>query len=204
MLRIFVTAILCLGLASQADAAGKKSRTGAAAVLVPGAGGVIPVDFLVRNQGAFASRGIATAFATTSGEIASAIQQFRSQGLRVSLVSMSAGTKTAAEAIASGARPDRVVFAAGFMDTAEGGSVPSILGSPGVLPPTLVVHNRNDQCPLTQPGAVPGFVAWARGKARVAWVSSTATESPPCRPRAPHAFYGADGAAMGSILAFVR
>ncbi|MFV0281753.1 MAG: hypothetical protein ACK5JM_13465 [Rhodoblastus sp.] len=203
MLRLFLLISLCLVNTGYAEAKGKKAR-GAAAVLVPGAGGVSPADFLVRNQGAFAARGIATTFATSAGEIGSAIEQFRSQGLRVSLVSMSAGTKTAAEALAGGARPDRVVFAAGFLSVSDSGSVPAILGSPGVLPRTLVVHNRNDRCQFTPPGAVPGFVSWARGRARAAWVTSSAAESPPCRPRSPHAFYRADGAAIGPILGFVR
>lgn len=203
-MRVVSVLLAACALSAAPAAAKSQKQAGAAAVLIPGAGGIHPNDFLVRNQHVFGARGIAAQMTTSASEAAAMVQSLKAQGLRVTLVGMSAGSKTVAEAIAAGARPDRVVFAAAFLDAAQPGSVPGTLGSPALLPPTLVVHNRNDQCQFTPPEAVAGFVRWSGGRARVAWVTSSVSQSPPCRALSPHAFHGADAAAIGPIVSFAR
>ena len=200
-----VLSALAILLLSVAAATAQSRSAGAAVVLIPGAGGAVPSDFLVRNQEAFARAGLTTAIATSAGQAASAALSLAAQGLTVTLVGMSAGTPTVAEALAAGAPASRVVFVAGtLMPGYAQRSVVEALGSPARLPPTLVVHNRNDACRLTPPEAVHDFVRWSGGRARVRWVSSGHGPGAPCGPMSAHGFFGNDGQAVAAITSFAR
>jgi dienelactone hydrolase len=201
MNRILVLLVICCvsGPVNMAMAAGSS------VVLVPGAGGASPNDFLIRNQQAFTNRGLQVVVATSSSAVISAAAQLRAQGRKVTLVGMSAGTPTVAEAIAAGAVADRIVLVSGtLMPGRAQRSVASSLGSPARLPATLVVHNRNDDCPMTPPEAVPEFIRWSAGRARVTWVQSSGGPGAPCGPMSPHGFFGNDGRAVSAIVSFAR
>jgi hypothetical protein len=176
---------------------------GAAVVLVPGAGGASPRDFLIRNRPTFSAAGLQVAVALSAGEAASAVSSFKARGLRVTLVGMSAGTPTVAEALAMGAPADRLVLAAGMLMTGRAGrSVASALGSPSRLPPTLIVHHRQDECRLTPPEGAQAFANWSRGRAQVRWIDGPSGPGAPCGPMAAHGFYGLDAQAAGAVAAF--
>jgi dienelactone hydrolase len=173
-------------------------------VLVPGAGGASPNDFLIRNKGNFEANGFSIVVALTAEDARSAAASAASQGSRVVLVGMSAGTPTVAEALASGAPVTRAVLVSGPLmpPGIRGRSVVGSLGTPAALPPTLVVHHRQDACPLTPPEGVAPFVSWSRGRARAAWVSGNA--GGPCGPISAHGYIGQDGAAIAAISRFAR
>lgn len=170
-----------------------------AAILIPGAGGPVPIDFLMRNQNAFASAGVETFVATSPQQAVALSQKLRAANRRVFLVGMSRGAMMASGAIAEGARVDGVVFVSAGLN-----AVRQRLGSTARLPPALVVHHRNDDCHLTSPQDVPGFVQWSGGRSRVAWIDTQGREPPnPCGPRGAHGFYMQDGPPMRAILSFV-
>ncbi len=117
----------------------------------------------------------------------------------VTVVATSRGTIRAAEGIARGARPDRLVLASGFLTNESGSSqnVASILGSPAALPPTLIIHHRQDGCRFTQPAGVESFARWAGGRARVAWVEGGIANGDPCETGGHHGFNGLDARVVG-------
>jgi hypothetical protein len=118
---------------------------------------------------------------------------------RVTLAGTSSGALRVAQAIAAGARPDAVVFTSGPMQRVQ-----AILGSPGALPRTLVVHHRQDGCRGTPPDAVEPFKAWAGGKVRVVWMSGGRNEGDPCQAAGHHGFAGLDGQVVATVAAFAK
>jgi dienelactone hydrolase len=171
-----------------------------ALVLIPGAGGVHPRDFLVLTQRTFQSAGFTTEMTTSAGQAAELVAAYKARGMRVTLVGMSAGARTAAQALAAGARPDGVVFVAGALL----GPVRGFIDDPSTLPRTLVVHHREDACRLTPAKDVPEFVRWSGGRARVAWVTGGGGSGPPCQPGTAHTFSGREGVAANAIMRFAR
>lgn len=205
MMRIMASCLALL-LGSGTLAAQQARSPGAALVLIPGAGGAVPNDFLVQSLPVFQAAGLEAELVGGAGEAASAVAAKQARGLRVTLVGMSFGAVTVAQALARGARPDAVVFAAGglFPPGTPNGSVVETLGDPALLPRTLVLHHREDACRFTPPEAVPGFVRWARGRARVQWIDGGGGPGLPCRPNTPHTFTGRTEAAAGAIVRFAR
>lgn len=199
---------LAAGCAVLAQATASLAQSRGVVVLVPGAGGARPNDFLVRNQAAYRAAGFQTVIAVGASEAARAAQSQHSG--KIYAVGMSAGATHLAQAIAAGARFDRVVFvSAAYVQplrrqSGVGAGVMVSLGDPALLPPTGVVHNSNDACVLTPPGGVGMFVDWARGRAKAQWVASTATQSEPCHARSPHGYFEADDAATRAVLGFLR
>ena len=195
MRRLAVLAVILMA-ASSAVA----QSQGTLAILLPGAGGAVPSDFLIRNQGSFAGAGIETAVANSPGEAASLAAAERRKGRSVVLVGMSRGASMAAAALASGAPAAGVVFVSANLD-----AVASRLGSPAGLPPALIVHHRADACHLTPPDGVGRFTRWAGGRASVRWISTSGSSAGnPCGPMGAHGFFTEDGPAMSAILSFVR
>jgi hypothetical protein len=188
-----VFVIACLGEISPAGAAN-------VAVLMPGSSGIVPGDFLVRNEGRFRAAGIRTIMTTSPSSAAEAVAAETAQGRKIVLVGMSKGTVDVASALASGARPSGVVFVSGIHSR-----VMATLGSPGVLPATLVVHHSNDVCRFTLPSDASRFVAWSGGKARIQWISTTGEPSNnPCNAQGAHGFFKQDGPAVSAIISFVK
>jgi hypothetical protein len=188
---VFVLA--CLGETSPAAAAN-------VAVLMPGSSGITPGDFLVRNEGRFRGAGIRTIMTTSPSSAAEAVTAEIAQGRKVVMVGMSKGTVDVASALASGARPTGVVFVSGIHSR-----VMATLGSPGVLPATLVVHHSQDVCRVTLPSDASRFVAWSGGKARIQWINTTGQPSNnPCNAQGAHGFFKQDGPAISAVISFVK
>ncbi len=191
---------------SAAIAQTTKAPSPSALVLIPGAGGASPMDFLVLSTSLFEAAGLTTVMTTSADQASRLIADLQSRGFRVTLVGMSLGAVTAARAIALGSRPDRVVFAAGGLlpPGTPNGSVVGTIGNPSQLPQTLVLHHREDACPMTSPGAVDEFARWSRGRAKVVWVSGGGGPGQPCRPNTPHTFTGRENVAAAAIIQFAK
>lgn len=169
-------------------------------ILIPGAGGATPIDFVMRNQARISSAGFQTFVATSPREVAGVARSLRAQGRKTVIVGMSRGGMTTAAALAGGAPADGVVLV-----SSNYGAIRGELGSAARLPPTLIVHHRRDACGPTKPASVQPFVAWAGGKARVAWFDNAGPEAPnPCGPRGAHGFYMDDGGPVAAIIQFIR
>jgi dienelactone hydrolase len=206
-MRRLVAAIALVWLtASGTPSIAQAPRQTVALVLIPGAGGLHPLDFLVMSRPVFEAAGFTIEYTTSATQAASLIAGLKGRNMRVVLVGMSLGAVTAAQVVASGAQPDAVVFAAGglFPPGTPNGSVVETLGDPSRLPRTLIVHHREDECMMTPPEAVPDFLRWSRGKARVSWITGGGGFGPPCRANTPHAFSGRTAAAAGAIVQFAR
>jgi len=188
-----VCLLACLGATSPAAAAN-------VAVLMPGSSGIVPGDFLVRNEGRFKGAGIRTIMTTSPSNAAEAVAAEIAQGRKIVMVGMSKGTVDVASALASGARPSGVVFVSGIH-----ARVMATLGSPGVLPATLVVHHSQDICRFTSPSDASRFVAWSGGKARIQWINTTGQPSQnPCNAQGAHGFFKQDGPAVSAVISFVK
>jgi hypothetical protein len=182
-------------------------------ILLAGGGGNIGVgpngtiaregNQLVRTRAAYAARGFAVLVPDCCIDVAAAVQYMRTFG-KVTLVGTSRGTQRAGQGIAAGARPDRLVLTSGFLSNASGDSsnVMNMLGSPASLPPTLIVHHRQDGCSKTLPAGVAPFLDWAKGKARVTWLDGGASVGNPCEAQAHHGFNGIDGQVVSAVAGF--
>jgi hypothetical protein len=176
------------------------AQSGKLAVLMPGAGGAVPIDFLVRNENRIRAAGIETVVTTSPGQAASLVRAEVEKKRKVVLVGMSRGARDVAQAIQAGARPTGVVFVSGGLNAAR-----QILGSPAVLPATLVIHHRRDECDRTRPADAQSFAVWAGGKATLRWIDNNGPRAPnPCGPRGAHGFYLQDGPAVSAIIGFIR
>ena len=158
---------------------------------------------LVRTRQAYATRGFAVLVPEGNVNVASAVKFMAKYG-PVTLVGTSRGTQRAARGIAAGARPARLVLTSGFLSNAsgDGDNVMAILGSPAALPPTLVVHHKQDGCRVTKPEGVAPFLAWAKGKARAVWLNGGRDDGNPCQARGHHGFAGIDGQVVSAVAGF--
>jgi hypothetical protein len=175
----------------------------ASAILIPGKGGVVPDDPLLRNRAALNAQGIATLSVPHGTVIGEAIQYMRKVKEPVALVGMSAGVSFAARAIGRGAKPDSLVLISGSLTAPGKLPAQEAIKSAGLLPRTLVLHNRNDACDLTPPSAVEPFLKWSGGKATVTWIGGSGTGKDPCGPNSAHGYMGADGQVVGAIVGFI-
>jgi hypothetical protein len=171
---------------------------------------------LVRTRMAYARKGFAVLVPDRGYELAPLVDLMRSVKGPVTVVGTSRGTQWAAEGIAAGARPDKLVLTSGFLSDASTSEPPgdirrrdernaiSILGSRTLLPPTLVVHHRQDKCWLTSPEGVAPFIAWSKGKAKVTWLDGGEEVGNPCEAKGHHGFAGIDPKVVEAVSAFAR
>ncbi len=170
------------------------------AILMPGAGGAVPGDFLMRNQGRIESAGIRTIVTTSPAQAASISQSETAKGNKVIIVAMSLGVTHAASTLASGAKVKGAVFVSGVYDEAK-----SNLGSASLLPTTLMIHHAADKCRLTTPEIARSFAQWSGGKATIRWINTSGGADPrPCGPNGAHGFFLQDGPAVSAITNFIR
>lgn len=175
------------------------SGEGKLVILMPGAGGATPSDFLVRNKGRIGGAGVSTVVTTSSGQAAALSREAFTKGRKVVLVGMSRGSIDVANALAAGAKANGVVLVSGAY-----AKVRASLGSLARLPATLVVHHRADQCSATPASGVDSFVAWSGGRVSTRWIDNRGQAVPnPCGPRGAHGFFMQDGAAVAAINGFV-
>jgi hypothetical protein len=176
----------------------------ASAVLVPGKGNITPIDPLLRNQAALNAKGIATLTVPHDTRLGQAIDYMRAIKAPVALIGVSAGVSYAARGVGRGAKPDTLVLISGSLIPPN--KLPpaqDLLKTPTVLPPTLVMANRNDACEFTPPTAVEPFVAWSQGRATVQWIGGSGSERDPCGPNSAHGFMGADAEVVDGIVRFI-
>ena len=163
---------------------------------------------LVRTREAYAARGFAVLVPDAGADVVAAVKYMAAIKRPVTLVGTSRGTQRAAEGIAAGARPDALVLTSGFLSPQSGEgvhrSVIALLGSPDLLPRTLVIHHRHDGCRFTAPAGVQPFLDWAKGKAKVVWLDGGASVGDPCQARGYHGFNGLDAQVVSLVAAFAR
>lgn len=192
---VLLAAIVTLGVT-----AGAAQAQGHVAILMPGRGGAVPVDFLVRNQSRIESAGIRTIVTTSPSQAVSISRAETGKGSKVVIVGMSLGVTHAASALASGAKVSGAVFVSGVYGAAR-----SNLGSPSRLPATLMIHHAADQCRFTTPEIARSFAQWSGGKATIRWINNSGVaRGQPCGPRGAHGFFMQDGAAVSAMTGFIK
>ena len=192
--------------------AGGEGRIGVGEVGAIARGG----NQLVRTRMAYARKGFAVLVPDRGYELAPLVELMKGVKRPVTVVGTSRGSQWAAEGVAAGARPDKLVLTSGFLSEASTGdpagnirrrgesNAISLMGSPALLPPTLVVHHRQDRCWLTSPEGVAPFIAWAKGKAKVTWLEGGEEVGDPCEAKGHHGFAGIDQKVVEAVSAFAR
>ena len=218
---LFATLLLCLAVvAARAEdvvVRGSASAGGralvnrpagpavAALVLLPGGDGRIGIgadgglasgaNWIARTRGAYVASGIASVLVDAGVPIDVAIAHARTLSSRVVVVAMSRGATRVEGALDH--RVDGVVFASAVLDEARAG-----IGDPARLPPSLLVHHRQDLCAASKPEMAAPFLAWAGGRARIVWIDGGTSQGNPCRPFVHHGFVGREPAVAEAIVAF--
>jgi putative intracellular protease/amidase len=178
----------------------------ASVILIPGGDGALGVrpdgsfsglagNQLVRTRKNYLAHGVATLTIDSGVDVSAAVAHMRAIARPVVIVATSRGSLRVAGGLS--AKPDGIVLTAAFLD-----EVKSHVGSPGALPPTLIVHHRQDGCRLTPPSAVEPFKAWGGSKVRVAWMEGGSNSGNPCQARAYHGFNGIDGRVVSTVAQF--
>ncbi|WP_204634408.1 hypothetical protein [Dyella kyungheensis] len=164
-------------------------------------------NVLIRNRDALVNGGYDVLLLELGTNLAAATDYMAKLKRPVVIVATSKGTQRAAEGLAQGARPDKLVLSSGFLSEASGpaDSVASLLKSPALLPSTLVIHHRDDRCRWTNPAGVAPFQAWGGKRVEVIWMSG-GNDDPenPCRFSAHHGFAGQDKTFVSHILQFIE
>ncbi|WP_136659596.1 hypothetical protein [Nitratireductor sp. XY-223] len=155
----------------------------------------------MRNKGAFDRAGFNTLVSSTAKAAAKAARSASNSGQKVFFVGMSIGVIKSSAALGNGAPADGAVFFSGNYQRAR-----SLLKSPANLPPTLLVHHRNDKCPGTTPANVEPFRQWSNGRVeKIVWIKSTgSSRAPPCGAVGAHGFFRKDQQPIAAAIAFIR
>lgn len=183
-----------------------KGKPRGSIILMPGGDGGLGItsdgeitalngNSLIRNRRSFAAAGFATLSLSSTGSASSAIEAMRKIARPVIVV----GTSRAATRMHRALSADALVITSGMLDDFMGN-----VGSADALPPTLIVHHRNDYCRVTSPALVPEFQKWAGARARVVWLDGGAEGGEPCQGNSHHGFAGIDGKMVGAVLGFAR
>ena len=187
----------------------------ASVILMPGGDGYIAAgpggtigklkgNQLVRTRNAYLAHGLAVLVVDADVNLARAVDYMAAIKRPVTVVATSKGTLRAAHGIAGGAKPDTLVLTSGFLTDGSGShqNVANILGSPRLLPRTLVIAHRHDSCRFTLPAGVEPFIRWAGGKASVKWLDGGMDSGDPCQARGHHGFNGLDGEVVSAAAGF--
>jgi hypothetical protein len=193
----------------------RPSAPRASIILMPGGDGYIAAgpggtigklrgNQLVRTRNAYLAKGLAVLVVDADVNLSRAVDYMAAIKRPVTVVATSKGTLRAARGIAAGAKPDAVVLTSGFLTDGSGSrqNVASILGSPRLLPRTLVIAHRRDSCRFTLPAGVEPFIRWAGGKASVKWLDGGMDSGDPCEARGYHGFNGLDGEVVSAAAGF--
>jgi hypothetical protein len=161
---------------------------------------------LVRTRLNYALKGFAVLVPDLGYDLEALVQFMRKIKGPVTVVGTSRGTLRAAYGIKSGARPDKVVFTSGFLSDASGDheNVMTILREADLLPKTLVIHHRNDNCRKTAPEGVKDFMTWTQNRAKLIWLEGGEEIGNPCEAQSFHGFRGIDQKVVESVAAFAR
>ena len=168
-------------------------------ILMPGAGGPVSSDFVMRNRDRFRAAGFDTKVITVPRAVANAAN-LHSGRRKVFLVGVDRGASQIAAAVALGAPADAAVMISG-----DYGKAMRTLITPAVLPETLIVHHRQDRCAQAPSAHADRFVEWSGSRARVAWMSMPGKpDRNPCGPFGAHGFYHRDAEPVASIIRFLQ
>lgn len=152
-------------------------------------------NWIVRTRAAYLRSSIASITLDAGADPARAVELMRGIAPRVIVVAMSRGALKVPGTLAQ--RPDGIVFASAMLDAAS-----PALGDPSQLPPTLIIHHRQDTCRVTLPESAQAFQQRAGGRARLLWIDGGSSTGDPCQARAYHGFIGREGAVVQAITAF--
>src|SRR5215470_6372337 len=124
MRRAVLTVLMLMLLSS---GTGGEAAAADVAILMPGSSGIVPGDFLVRNEANFKRAGIRTVLTTSPSSAAQAVAAEAAQKRKTVIVGMSRGAADAAEALSAGARPAGLVLVSGVY----GRVIPALRNNPG-------------------------------------------------------------------------
>lgn len=171
----------------------------ASLVLLPGDAGLSDNDPLQRARQKFVEKGLAVLSIDQKIGVRAAMRTAAETATPVSIAAVSSGVRRLAGAIASpGFRARKVIFVSGNLDAAR-----EIIGSADLLPPTLVVHHRQDGCPLTPPAQVAAFQEWGGTRVTVQWLEGGSDSGEPCGPQSHHGMAGLDDQVVEAIARFL-
>ena len=147
----------------------------ASLVLLPGEAGLSDEDPLQRARMKYVEKGFAVLSIDQKTIVRAAMKYASETATPVSIAGVSSGVRRLAGAIATpGFRARKVIFVSGNLD-----SVREIVGNPNILPPTLVIHHRNDGCSKTSPKQVEEFQKWGGCKVTVHWMEGGSNTGDP-------------------------
>lgn len=168
-------------------------------ILMPGAGGPVSSDFVMRNREKLRQAGFDTKVITVPRAAANAAN-VHGDRRKVFLIGVDRGASRVTAALALGAQVDAAVMLSGDYREAM-----QTLMSPALLPETLVVHHKSDRCGQTPPSQASAFASWSHGKAKIAWMSmSGMPDRSPCGPFGAHGFYFNDAEPVSAIIRFLK
>lgn len=161
---------------------------------------------LVRTRFDYARKGFAVLVPDLGYDLAMLVDFMRKIKEPVTVAGTSRGTLRAAIGLKKGAKPDRLVLTSGFLSDASGSHehVMAILGTPQLLPKTLIIHHKNDQCRHTLPAGVPDFMRWSQNGAKLVWLDGGEEVGPSCEAQSFHGFRGIDQKVVDAIAIFAR
>ncbi|WP_266064881.1 alpha/beta hydrolase [Brucella intermedia] len=160
---------------------------------------------IIRNKDAFAARRFNILLVDKETSLREAVEYMGRLKRPVTIVALSNATRRTAKALAQGAKPDKVVLASGELNSLSGplDGVADILHDPALLPPTLVIHHRKDDCRVTNPAGVAPFRAWAGDRVRkVIWIDGGTEGMGGCASLGYHGFGGRDSELVSEVIEF--
>jgi hypothetical protein len=176
-------------------------------VLLTGGDGYIGIDqnggvertgnWIVWTRAHYKSSGIASLLLDGGADVAKAIDYMRTLSPKVVVVAMSRGSLKVPSLLAS--QPSGIVLASSFLQ-----EVSAQVGDAQALPPTLVVHHRQDTCNKTPATDVDAFKIWGGARVRVVWVEGGSNSGDACQAKAYHGFVGREAAVTSTISGFVN
>ena len=175
-------------------------------ILIPGGDGDLEVhpdgtffrlagNQLVRTRKLYLERGIATLTVDKDVDIAAAIAHMRKVASPVLVVATSRGSVRVVEALKG--KPDGLVLTSAFLN-----EVRDAISDFRLLPPTLIVHHRQDRCWATPPTDVLPFQEWGGKSVELIWMEGGIDDGDPCEPHSRHGFNGLDSLVVDAVAKF--
>lgn len=196
----------------------------ASVVLFAGGNGAIDGlkgNFLIRVRNAFAQQGVNVAAIDRPSDRATADKPYRASAeaatdLAAVIAFLKqkspvpvwlAGTSNGSISAANGAARLGPAQVSGLVLTSsvwEGGMQQVPLASIAV--PTLVVHNRDDSCRVSPPGAAePAVASMTRAPLKeLVLVSGGALQGDPCEARSPHGYFGIESQVVPVMIGWIK
>jgi hypothetical protein len=165
-----------------------------------------PGNQLVRTRLDYVAKGFAVLVPDVGYHLTDLVEKMKTIKRPVVVVGTSRGTQRAAIGLSEGAKPDKLVLTSGMLSDASGAAdnVVSIVDDPKLLPPTLIIHHREDHCRVTKPEGVAPFMEWAGKKAKLVWLDGGDDFGDPCEAKGHHGFQGIDQKVVDLVSAFVK